>query len=46
VRTNEINDVVADITKAKTILGWKPETSFEEGLSQIVHHYQKQFGKA
>ena len=46
VRTNEINDVVADIIKAETILGWKPETSFEEGLQKIVHFYNKQFGKA
>jgi nucleoside-diphosphate-sugar epimerase len=46
VRTNEINDVVADISKASKILGWKPEMSFEEGLSQIVKFYQNQFGKS
>jgi nucleoside-diphosphate-sugar epimerase len=46
VRANEINDVVADISKASKILGWKPEMSFDEGLSQIVKFYQNQFGKS
>jgi len=46
VRTNEINDVVADISKASKILGWKPEMSFEEGLNQIIKFYQNQFGKS
>jgi nucleoside-diphosphate-sugar epimerase len=45
IRTNEINDVVADITRAKEILGWKPVITFEEGLSQVVVHYQNEFRK-
>lgn len=35
-RPNEIMDCVADIAKAKAILGWKPKISLAEGLSQII----------
>lgn len=35
-RKNEILDVVADIRKARVVLGWEPKFSLEKGLSEIV----------
>lgn len=35
-RKNEITDVIADVAKARTILNWRPEISFEEGLKKII----------
>jgi UDP-glucose 4-epimerase len=35
-RKNEIMNVVADIRKAGTKLGWEPRVSFEEGLKRCV----------
>jgi len=32
-RENEIMDTRADITKARTMLNWSPQTTFEEGIS-------------
>lgn len=45
VRTNEINDVVADIAKAKKMLSWEPEINFETGLELVVNHYKQRFEK-
>lgn len=36
VRTNEINDVVANIAAIRNSLGWQPAVSFEEGLKQLI----------
>jgi nucleoside-diphosphate-sugar epimerase len=36
VRTNELMDVVADITRAERELGWCPETSFHAGIENII----------
>lgn len=36
VRTNELMDVVADITRAGRELGWYPETSFHAGIENII----------
>ncbi|OGO28989.1 MAG: hypothetical protein A2W33_07285 [Chloroflexi bacterium RBG_16_52_11] len=36
VRTNELMDVVADITKAGNELGWHPEFSFHAGIKSII----------
>ena len=36
VRRNEIDDVVADISRARQHLGWHPRHSFAEGISRIV----------
>lgn len=36
VRKNEINDVVADISKAARGLGWRPAHSFKEGVKKII----------
>jgi nucleoside-diphosphate-sugar epimerase len=35
-RKNEIMDIVADISKAKNILGWSPKTTFEDGIRKII----------
>ena len=36
VRADEVLDTVADIGKAKRILGWQPRTSLVEGLGRIM----------
>lgn len=36
VRTNELMDVVADITKAGNELGWQPGHSFHAGIENII----------
>lgn len=35
-RKNEINNVIADITKANTELNWYPRYSFYDGIKQII----------
>lgn len=35
-RKNELNNVVADITHAKDVLGWAPSYSLEQGLMQMI----------
>lgn len=35
-RVNEISDTVANIEKAKKIVGWSPKNSLEEGLKKII----------
>lgn len=37
-RMNEISDSVADISKAKNILQWRPETNIQDGLKSIIWH--------
>jgi len=36
-RKNEIMDTVADITKAREVLNWKPKTDFISGIKQTVY---------
>lgn len=36
-RTNEIDDVVADIRKAANELGWSPKYSFRQGIREILN---------
>lgn len=36
VRTNELMDVIADISKAGKELGWHPEYSFRAGIEDII----------
>jgi len=38
MRPAEVEHVVADCTKARTILGWKPRTSFRELVRMMVDH--------
>lgn len=35
-RKNELNDVVADITHAGEVLGWRPRHTLEQGLTEII----------
>ena len=35
-RRQEIPDVVADISLAQQVLGWRPQLSFEDGIEQIL----------
>ena len=37
----DMNKTWADISKAKQLLDWDPEVSFEEGLNHTVHWYQE-----
>lgn len=41
VRTNELTDVVADISKAGKGLGWHPEYSFRSGIADIIRTQEK-----
>lgn len=38
-------DFVTDITKAKTIAGWEPVVSFEEGAYRMVAYYRAHLSK-
>lgn len=38
IRKNEINDVVADISKAEEELGWLPEFNFKAGIVRILEN--------
>ena len=40
-RTNEIPDVVADISKITKETGWVPKTTFEEGIERILASEKK-----
>ncbi len=40
-RTGEVIRYIADISKAKKALGYKPQTSFDEGVRKSVEWYQK-----
>jgi len=33
-----------DITRAKTLLDWKPQVDIEEGLKRTIHFYKEQMG--
>ncbi len=38
VRANEIDDVIADITRASLDFGWTPRRSLEVGIAEIIRH--------
>ncbi len=40
-RTGEVTHYIADITKAQKTFGYKPKTSFEEGIRKSVDWYSK-----
>ncbi|MCZ8156428.1 MAG: NAD(P)-dependent oxidoreductase [Leptospira sp.] len=44
IRQNEINDVVADISRARDSLGWEPKFGIEQGISKIVQAEKKALG--
>ncbi|MBR9677367.1 SDR family oxidoreductase [Candidatus Woesearchaeota archaeon] len=41
VRAGDVKRSVADISKAKKVLGFNPTTSFEEGLKKTIEWYKK-----
>lgn len=38
-RPNEVDNVIADISKAKKLLGWEPKTPLKEGIRKTVNIY-------
>jgi len=41
-RACDVPEVVLDIQKAKSVLGWQPKHSFEEGMKKLVAHMKSQ----
>ena len=39
-RNGDVKDSLADITKARTLLGYEPKVSFEDGLRETVEWYR------
>jgi len=37
-RIGEVQDTLADISKAKSILGWEPKVSLKEGIGELLNH--------
>jgi len=37
-RPGEVRDTLADISKAKQILGWEPKVSLKDGISQLINN--------
>jgi len=40
LQNHHIGQLVADITKAKNLLGWKPEVSLDNGLEQTIKFFR------
>ena len=40
VRSGDVKDSLADITRARTLLGYEPLVSFEEGLKKTIDWYR------
>jgi len=38
IRQNEVLDTIADISKIKNEIGWKPEITLEEGIKELVEN--------
>ncbi|RPI51799.1 MAG: SDR family oxidoreductase [Acidobacteria bacterium] len=45
-RSGDVKDSQADITRARTILGYKPIVSFEDGLRQTLEWYRREAAPA
>jgi nucleoside-diphosphate-sugar epimerase len=43
-RQGDVRDSLADITKARTLLGYQPLVSLDEGLRRTVDWYRAQAG--
>ena len=39
-RRNEMNNVVADISHAESVLGWHPSHTLEQGLTVMTETYR------
>jgi len=44
-RPGEVRDSLADVTKARKLLGYEPQTSFFEGLNKTVQWFTRQNGR-
>lgn len=42
---SEVNRLLADITRAKELLGWQPQTSLEDGLKQTIEYIKSNLDK-
>jgi nucleoside-diphosphate-sugar epimerase len=40
-RSGDVRDSIADITKARTLLGYEPTVSLEEGLKKTIDWYRR-----
>ncbi len=40
MQPGDVRQTWAEITQAKTLLGWEPQTSLDEGVPRFVHWYQ------
>lgn len=40
LRIDEPKKIIADVNKSRTILNWKPETSFKKGLEKTINFYK------
>lgn len=45
IRPEELNFLRGDSTKARTLLGWKPEYTFEGMMYEMVDHWMKFYSK-
>ena len=45
LRPEELNLLKGDSTKARTILGWKPEYTFEEMMGEMVDYWMSYYSK-
>ena len=41
---SEVNRLLADISKAKTLIGWQPKVSLDQGLRQTIEWISKSMG--
>jgi UDP-glucose 4-epimerase len=39
-RPGEVQRLLANVSKAEKVLGWKPKYKFEDGLEQFIHWYR------
>jgi UDP-glucose 4-epimerase len=44
-RPGDIRESLADITQARTLLGYEPQVGFHEGLSRSIDYYRKIAGE-
>ena len=45
MRNDEILKIFPNVNKIKNILGWKPKTSFNQGLQKTLKSYKKDLKK-
>jgi UDP-N-acetylglucosamine 4-epimerase len=45
-RTGDVKYSLANISKAQSILGYKPEVMFADGIKQTIHYFQNNFEKS